>query len=53
VGEAFDVNKMHAVEEVTTTDAKLDHTVQEVIQSGYELNGRLLREVKVKIYIQK
>jgi molecular chaperone GrpE len=53
VGETFDVNKMHAIEEVSTDDDSKDHTVGEVIQSGYELNGKLLREAKVKIYLTK
>jgi molecular chaperone GrpE len=52
-GEKFDVNKMHAIEEVETDEASKDHTVSEVIQSGYELNGKLLREAKVKIFIKK
>jgi molecular chaperone GrpE len=53
IGDILDVNKMSAMEEVGTDDEKLDHTVCEVIQSGYELNGKLLREAKVKIYIKK
>lgn len=53
VGESFDVNKMHAIEEVVTEDEKQDHTVSEIIQNGYELNGKLLRESKVKIFIKK
>lgn len=53
VGDKFDVNTMHAIEEVETTDKSEDHTVSEVIQSGYELNGKNLREAKVKIYIKK
>lgn len=53
VGDIFDVNKMSAVEEVSTEDTSQDHTVSDIIQSGYELNGKLLREVKVKIFIKK
>lgn len=53
LGEEFNVNNMHAIEEVETEDETKDHTVSEVIQSGYELNGKLLRESKVKIYIFK
>jgi molecular chaperone GrpE len=52
-GDVFDVSKMSAVEEVSTDDASQDHTVSDIIQSGYELNGKLLREVKVKIFIKK
>lgn len=53
VGDKFDVAQMSAVEEVSTEDAFQDHTVSDIIQSGYELNGKLLREVKVKIFIKK
>lgn len=53
VGGAFDVNKMHAIEEVSTDEVSKDHTISDIIQSGYELNGKLLREAKVKIYIKK
>lgn len=53
MGDKFDVNSMSAVEEISTEDASQDHTVSDIIQSGYELNGKLLREVKVKIFIKK
>lgn len=52
-GENFDVNKMQAVQEVETSNESDDHKVSEVVQSGYELNGKLLREAKVKIFIKK
>lgn len=53
IGDKFNVNTMHAIEQVVTNDESLDHTVSEIIQSGYELNGKLLREAKVKIFIKK
>lgn len=53
IGDGFDVKKMHAIEEVATDDENMDQKVSEVIQSGYELNGKMLREAKVKIYIKK
>jgi molecular chaperone GrpE len=53
LGEKFNVNKMHAIEEVATDDESKDHCVSEIVQVGYELNGKLLREAKVKIYIKK
>lgn len=53
IGDIFDVNSMHAIEEVATDDEKADHTISDIIQSGYELNGKLLREAKVKIFIKK
>ena len=53
IGDNFDVNTMSTVEESSTEDASQDHTVADIIQSGYELNGKLLREAKVKVYIKK
>ena len=53
LGDVFDVNKMHAIEEIPTDEEVKDHTVSEIIQSGYELNGKLLREAKVKIFVKK
>ena len=53
IGDNFDVNTMSTVEEISTEDASQDHTVADIIQSGYELNGKLLREVKVRIFIKK
>ncbi len=53
VGDTFNVLTMHAMEEVSTEDEGKDHTISDIIQSGYELNGKLLREAKVKIYIKK
>ena len=53
IDDKFDVNTMHAIEEVSTEDEEADHTINDIIQSGYELNGKLLREAKVKIFIKK
>lgn len=53
LGDKFNVNTMSAIEEVSTDDLDKDHTVSDIIQNGYELSGKLLREAKVKIYIKK
>jgi len=53
LNDVFNVNTMHAIEEVETPIDIKDHTVSEVVQSGYEMNGKLLRESKVKIFIKK
>jgi molecular chaperone GrpE len=53
IGDSFDVNKMQAVEEITIDDISKDHTVAEIIQSGYILNDKILREVKVKVFVKK
>lgn len=52
-GDLFDLNKMQSIEEVETNSGDLDHMVCSLVQSGYELNGKLLREAKVKIFIRK
>jgi hypothetical protein len=53
LGDKFDVNTMSAVEEVATDELDKDQCLSAIIQSGYELNGKLLREVKEKIFIKK
>jgi molecular chaperone GrpE len=49
----FDINKMAAVAEVETSEDDKDHKIESVVQSGYELNGKLLREAKVKIWVKR
>lgn len=49
-GAAFDPMRHESIEEVSTDDQKLDHTIQSVRQDGYELNGRILRPAKVIVY---
>lgn len=53
IGDKFDVNTMSAVEEVSTSDVAQDNKIADIIQSGYKLNQKLLRETKVKIYTLK
>jgi molecular chaperone GrpE len=53
VGDKFDLNNMHSVEDVATEDESKDHTVSEVLQTGYLLNGKLIREAKVKVFVKK
>ncbi len=52
-GDTFDVNTMQAVEEIETDDEAKDHTVESLVQSGYKLYEKLLREAKVKVYLKK
>jgi molecular chaperone GrpE len=52
-GDKFDVNTMESLEEVETEDAEKDHTVSEIIQSGYKHYDKLLRPAKVKVFIKK
>jgi len=47
-GEKFDLNKHISVESVKVDDKKQESIILEVVQKGYELNGKILREAKVK-----
>lgn len=49
VGEKFDPYKHEALE-VAEGEADTDGTVAEELQSGYELNGRVIRPAKVRVY---
>jgi molecular chaperone GrpE len=49
VGEKFDPYKHEALE-VVGGEADKDGTVAEELQSGYELNGRVIRPAKVRVF---
>ncbi len=53
VGEKFNPELHHAVEEIETDDADKDHTVAEIIQKGYKGSKGVIRPAKVKIFIKK
>ena len=48
-GQKFDVALHNAVEMVKVDDKKKNSIILEVVQKGYELNGKILREAKVKV----
>ncbi len=49
LGEKFDLNKHTALEMVKVDDENQAGIILEVVQKGYELNGKILREAKVKV----
>lgn len=53
VGEKFNPELHHAVEEIEIDDAGKDHTVAEIIQKGYRGSKGVIRPAKVKIFIKK
>jgi molecular chaperone GrpE len=53
INEKFDVNTMESLGEIETDDVEKDHTIAEVVQSGYKHFDKLLRPAKVKIFIKK
>lgn len=50
VGDSFDPERFEAVGMDGAKDASLDNTVSAVLQSGYMLNGHLIRPAKVKVF---
>ena len=48
-GKKFDHTLHEAVSYEPVVDEKIDHTVLQVIQKGYILNGKLLKPAKVKV----
>ena len=48
-GEKFDMNKHISTEMIKVDDKKQESIILEVLQKGYELNGQILREAKVKV----
>ena len=49
-GDAFDPNLHHSVAMVAGGEADTDHTVAEVLQKGYKMNGKVLRPALVKVF---
>ncbi len=49
LGEAFDPAKHHSVGQLATAKAEEDNKVLEVVQTGYQLAGRVVRPAKVKV----
>ncbi len=49
LGDEFDHNLHASIETVETDNKKEDGIIVEVVQKGYELNGKVLREAKVKV----
>lgn len=48
-GQEFNPETHEAVENVPVDDKKQDHKVISVLQTGYTLNGKLIRPAKVKV----
>lgn len=49
-GDVFDPNLHQSVSMVATEDTSQDHTVAEVLQKGYMLNGKVIRPAMVQVY---
>lgn len=49
LGLKFDPNRDEALEHVPVDDESKNHIVVEVIQKGYELNGKLIKAPRVKV----
>lgn len=48
-GERFDPMRDEAVSNELVTDEKLDHTIVEVLQKGYSLDGKIIKAPRVKV----
>lgn len=53
IGEKFNPELHHAVEEIETDETEKDHTISEVIQKGYKGSKGVIRPAQVKIFIKK
>lgn len=47
--EVFDPSRHNSIETIVVDDKENDHKVIEVLQKGYELNGKIIRPAKVKV----
>lgn len=48
--ENFDHNRHDSIETIITDKKDNDHKVAEVVRKGYELNGKVIRPAKVKVW---
>ncbi|MEY2672106.1 MAG: hypothetical protein RL687_523 [Candidatus Parcubacteria bacterium] len=53
VNVPFDHNIHEAIENIDTEDQSKDHTVAQVIQSGYKMGDKVVRPARVKVYAFK
>lgn len=53
VGEVADPNRYNTLETVVTGNTEQDNTVSEILQYGYTLAGKVLREAKCKTFIKE
>ncbi len=53
VGEKFNPEIHHSVEEIETAESEKDHTIEEIIQKGYKTSKGVIRPAKVKIFVKK
>lgn len=51
VGDDADPNKYNTLETIETDDEQKDHTVVEILQYGYILDGNIIREAKCKTFL--
>ena len=52
VGEVANSDTYTSIETVATDNQALDSTVAEILQYGYKLKDRIIREAKCKTYIK-
>ncbi len=50
IGDAFDANIHEPMGNEETDDAKKDHTIASIAQSGYKMGERILRPARVKVF---
>ncbi len=49
IGKKFDINEHISVETVKFDDKSKESIIVEVVQKGYSLNGKIIREARVKV----
>lgn len=52
-GVVFDPNLHESIETIETDDKSKDHTIVDIVQSGYKIGDRIIRPARVKVYTLK
>ena len=50
IGDTFDPNLHQPFETVDTDDKMKEHTIASIVQTGYNINGRVIRPVRVNVF---
>ncbi len=50
IGDAFDHNLHQSIETIATEDKNKDQTIAQVTQTGYKIDGRVIRPARVNIH---
>ncbi len=52
IGESFNPNLHEAIENIPTDDSGKDHTIANIVQSGYTMGDKVIRPARVHVFVK-